>query len=388
MTRRALVVADLPTHFQNTFFDAVATRGDVEIEVWFCRSKVAKRVTTGEGPARAPFRMLPRIPLGGATVNPTLLARLIAARDRVAVVIGYYTPGLASACLALGCTSRPWVFWTDTLPAPPPRTTSARQVAHKAALGWCLRRSTVCLTTGEAGRRSLALHGVPDHRIFSLPFVVDQRSVGVATDDARARRRELRAELGLNPLERVVLFVGQMIERKGVDILLRAHALAAQTGHAPRLVLLGAGPDQQRFQQLASSLGVSPAPVFLPPRPNHRLPEAFAVADVLALPSRFDAWPVIVVEALAAGLPVLGSDACGSVRDGIVEGENGWLLPAGDEAALARALAMVFALEDAQLQRMSVRARASVARWSADEAARDFTNVIENAYSQGGRGDR
>lgn len=89
---------------------------------------------------------------------------------------------------------------------------------------------------------------------------------------------------------------------------------------------------------------------------------------------------MVVVEALAAGLPVIGSDACGSVRDAVVDGEAGWVIPAGDEVALARALESLRSIGSARLQAMQVRARASVAAWAPDAVAKGFTAVVESAY--------
>jgi glycosyltransferase involved in cell wall biosynthesis len=384
MKLRATVVADVPTHFQNVLFDAVAARGEVDLEVWFCRKSVVSRVSTGEGPRRARFRMLPHIPIGASGLNPMLLPRLARARDGVTFVIGYYLPGLASACVALGCTSRPWVFWTDTLPVTPSNG-SGRRVARDALLAWCLRRSTLCLTTGDTGRRSILEHGVVPERVCALPFVVDQERLAQASDDARTRRDALRAGLGIRADERVALFIGQMFDgkgtAKGLDILLRAHASCARNnGGAPRLVVVGDGPDREGFERLAAELGAQPPPMFLGALPYERLPEMFAVANALVLPSRFDAWPVVVIEALAAGLPVVGSDACGSVRDAVVEGEGGWIVPAGDEDALLRALERLCRVDAARLKTMQARARASVALWSADAAAKGFTDVVESAY--------
>jgi len=371
---RATVVADVPSPHQNVFFDAVARLGEVDLEVLFCRRVMPGRAWSGEGPRLARHRFLPGLSVGGVPANPTLLPGLLAHPSRLPILIGYYLPALLAAGLALSALRRPWIFWTDTLPQPRP---GARNLPGRLARRLFLDHATLCLTTGEAGREALLAQGVPPWRAQVLPFVVDHAAIEAGLVRERPLRDERRRSLGIPPGARVLLFVGQMIKRKGLDVLLDALALVRdRKGPAPYLLLLGEGADLAEFRSQASRSGLEELVRFLPYVDNARLPRFLSLADGFVLPSRFDAWPVVVVEALVAGLPVVGTEACGSVRDLVTE-KTGFRCAPADVLSLAEALRAFVAEPD--LAGMGERARQSVAALSPLAVARDFTRVLEAA---------
>lgn len=133
----------------------------------------------------------------------------------------------------------------------------------------------------------------------------------------------------------VVAFLGRLVEEKGVQVLLRAfHGLAAPA----RLLIVGAGPYEEQLRALAAQLGV-PAE-FRPAVPSTRMPALLAEVDVVALPSLTrrnwkEQFGRVLVEAMASGIPVVGS-SCGEIPN--VIGDAGLVVPEGDPAALAAAL--------------------------------------------------
>lgn len=370
------VVADVPSPHQNVLFDAVAALGEIDLEVLFCRRTMAGRAWSGEGPKLARHRFLPPLAIGGVPTNPTLLPTLVAQPERLPLLLGYYLPALLGAGLALSALRRPWIFWTDTLP--PPRT-GTRSLPGRLARKLFLARASLVLTTGEAGRAALLEQGVPAQRTQVLPFVVDHAAIQAGVARERPLREERRRALGLSPEARVLLFVGQMIRRKGIDVLLDALALVRdRQGPAPQLLLLGEGKDLPDFRAQAKRLGLEELVRFLPYVDNAELPRYWSLADGLVLPSRFDAWPVVVVEALVAGLPVVGTDSCGSVRD-LVTAETGFRCAGSDVLSLAEALRAFVATPNLAAMRDAARARAAPLAPAA--VARDFTRVLEAALA-------
>jgi glycosyltransferase involved in cell wall biosynthesis len=377
------VVADVPSPFQNVFFDAVARRDEVDLEVVFCRASVGYRSAwLGSRPRLARYEIASRIGVEDFFLNPTVVPQLLARRDRLPVIIGYYLPTMAAAVLALGAMGRRWAFWTDTIPDRRDEAPSLKSRGRNAMLRYCLTRSSVCLTTGAAGVSSLVREGADPRRIHSMPFVTDQERICADSEALRPRREIVRRDLGIPPSARVFLFVGQMIARKGVDLLIDAVAGLPRGGPVePWLVLVGEGPDRASFEALAMQRGVGVT--FVPNTPNEELPRFFAIADAFVLASRFDAWPVVVIQALAAGLPVIGSDAAGSVRDCVRDGESGWVFPTGDVAALTAALERAYRADPQLLLTMGRAATEAVRPFSPDAVAATFTRAVEHALSVG-----
>ena len=105
-----------------------------------------------------------------------------------------------------------------------------------------------------------------------------------------------------------VSFVGQLIHRKGVDLLLRAVSRLPESGWSPDLI--GDGADRESFQAFVVAHGLSGSVRFCGNQPNAVVLAALQSADVLILPSRWDGWGAVVNEALMLGTPVIVSDAC------------------------------------------------------------------------------
>lgn len=137
------------------------------------------------------------------------------------------------------------------------------------------------------------------------------------------------------------LFVGRLVERKGVPVLLEAWARAALPN--ARLVVVGGGPDRAALEARAVALGVQSTVEFRGRVSDTELAEAYSSADLFVLPAVLDTHGdteglgVVLLEAMASHVPVLAS-AAGGITDVVVDGESGILVPPGDATALSSAL--------------------------------------------------
>lgn len=137
------------------------------------------------------------------------------------------------------------------------------------------------------------------------------------------------------------LFVGRLVERKGLPVLLEAWKRAAMPN--ARLVIIGGGPDRAALEARAATLGVSGSVEFRGRVSDSELAAAYSEADLFVLPAVVDArgdtegLGVVLLEAMASNIPVIAS-AAGGITDVVVDGESGVLVPPGDAEALAAAL--------------------------------------------------
>jgi glycosyltransferase involved in cell wall biosynthesis len=172
-------------------------------------------------------------------------------------------------------------------------------------------------------------------------------------------------------------FVGQLIPRKGVDVLIRAVAMLKSLPWS--LSIVGGGESESMLRGLAESEGVADRIDWLGAVPNSTIPELLATHDALILPSRHDGWGAVVNEALTAGTPALCSAACGAA-DLISSTTCGEVFPAGNVAALAAAIRRrvtvgpVTAVDRAALGRHAER-------FSPGVIAEYFEAVVEAAFS-------
>jgi glycosyltransferase involved in cell wall biosynthesis len=142
--------------------------------------------------------------------------------------------------------------------------------------------------------------------------------------------------------EAILLYVGRFTAVKRLPLLLRAHAQALARLRRPLpLVLVGGSPGEWEGEHpLTVARAIADEQVFLAGwRPHHELPEALNAADLLVLPSVAEAFGLVLVEAMACGLPVIAADAHGPAQ--LVAAGTGWRVPADDQDALAETLLAV-----------------------------------------------
>lgn len=185
------------------------------------------------------------------------------------------------------------------------------------------------------------LYDAAHARLTIIPCGFDPDEFWPVRDGARSR-------LGLPEPDFVVLQLGRMVPRKGVDNVIRALPVLQQAhGISARLVVVGgdAGkadpmdtPELRRLAALAGRLGVPEQVSFTGAQPRHRLREYYSAADVFVTTPWYEPFGITPLEAMACATPVVGS-AVGGIRSTVVHGKTGFLVPPNDPAALAARLA-------------------------------------------------
>jgi glycosyltransferase involved in cell wall biosynthesis len=156
-----------------------------------------------------------------------------------------------------------------------------------------------------------------------------------------------------------LLFVGLLTPRKGVLDLLSASRLLRDRGVMHELWLLGGTPDEGPEAEAQVRAGLDDGVRLLGTRPPEEMPAAFADADVFCLPSWWEAMPLSILEAMAAGLPVVATDV-GDVGRAVADGVTGYVVPDRAPELLADALQTLL-IDPALRQRMGAAGRARVA---------------------------
>lgn len=197
-----------------------------------------------------------------------------------------------------------------------------------AARAFFFRRLDAVVVPGASAAALLATFGVPKERTFVGFNAVDVAGFAAAAD---AERRRAAPHDGGHRF----VYVGQLIERKNVDGLLRAFAEARRPEDV--LTLIGGGEEQDRLTALADRLGLGGSLVLAGSVPNDRLGAALAAHDTLVLPSHREVWGLVVNEALAAGLGAVIAASAGVTAS--VRGMPGVAIAEEGDHALAQALA-------------------------------------------------
>lgn len=181
---------------------------------------------------------------------------------------------------------------------------------------------------------------VPAQRLHVIENAIDPAAYRRPAD-AETRGRAMRADLGVPRDAALWLFVGSGFQRKGLAAALHALARPPVRGH---LAVVGRDHRLRRYRRLAARLGIARRVHFVGRRDDVR--PYYWAADALLHPALYEPYGLVVLEAMAAGLPVLGSRQCGAANALIRHGENGFLHDALDVDGWAGAMSRIEADTD------------------------------------------
>jgi len=195
-------------------------------------------------------------------------------------------------------------------------------------------------------------------------------SNGTAPDRFHPRvSSSFRRDLGLSDRP-LLLTVGRLVPRKGIDTVLRALPTVVQTLPDVAYVVVGAGPDRPRLERLTGELGLQEHVYFRGRVPHEDLPGYYSTADLFVMPAREDppdveGFGLVFLEANACGTPVIGART-GGIPDAIRDGDTGLLVPPAAPEALAEAIRRVLTQPDlaASLGRQGREYAATEASWA------------------------
>jgi glycosyltransferase involved in cell wall biosynthesis len=324
---------NIPSPYQEDLFRRLALRNDVDLHVIYHsrlgqeRRRIGWEVTL-KG-YEYTFLNHPK-PLTAAKYA-------IARRGQLHIVNGIWAlPSFTIALIILATiASNPCFVYTEA--SDPTRRRSAIRLLVRNGIGKFIARCphVYALAVSSLAVAQLKAMGFPEERIYPFGYFRECPPCG-----------EFPAPSSGNKM----VYVGQLIQRKGVDILLEA--IAPLWHHYPDLSLdiIGEGPERRFVERYIQEHPYARITLFGPVS-SAKIFEAIAGHDLLILPSRFDGWGIVVNEALALGVPVVASNACGAV-DLIVHGRNGYVFKSGDPSSLRACLIEFMSLDREEKARM------------------------------------
>ncbi|WP_419786698.1 glycosyltransferase family 4 protein [Pseudodesulfovibrio sp.] len=173
--------------------------------------------------------------------------------------------------------------------------------------------------------------------------------------------------------KRLVVAAGRLTHQKGFDILIRVFARLASEHADWQLVIYGEGPDRESLEALIEASGAA-GRITLPGRVDN-LDRRLAEGDLFVMPSRFEGFGNVLVEAMNVGLPVVAFDCPSGPSEVVSDGENGFLIPAGDEDALGDAMRRLMADADLRSE-FGSNGYAASERFSVDRITDDWDAII------------
>lgn len=331
---------NMPSFHQDGLFNALSRSGDVELRVVFARETTRERRELGWTAAARDYshRILPD------HLNIWSAIRLAwLERDRLQIVNGIWAePSFAAALSVLALAGSRIVVYAE---APDCRQaqTGVRAFLRRSFARWVAKRALGFLAVSRFAEQYYTQLGFARERVYPFGYFQTSSDWTESFQDVPAGQRS------------EVIFVGQLIPRKGVDLLLEA--IRPLFSEHPNLFLsvIGDGSEGRALQASARALGIAARVNFEGTVNSNRIQSRLASSHVLVLPSRWDGWGMVVNEALSAGVPVIASDRCGAA-DLVQDGVNGYVFRSEDVEDLRGCLRRFLEDDD---RRVDIRAAAA-----------------------------
>ena len=355
---RIVFVSEIPTVYRTPLFRELANA--VDLHVLYC---------AGTDPWRGDLtpavedhgEILPGISFGGSRggvnwkFNPLAWKRLSGLRPDVVVCSGYAHPTMQLTMLWCRTHKVPYVLHSESSDLTP--RSSWKQRVKAPAVRSAVRGAAAFLPVSSRAAAYLQAWGGDPRSMFILPNAPDVEEIARRTDPLQ---RGSRGSANF-------LFVGRLVSAKDPMTLLRAFKMVRAEIPRARLTLVGEGPLASTAESFCASEGVDGVslPGFLS---LDELISLYDWADCFVLPSSYEPYGVVVLEAMAAGLPVILSDRVGSGEDLVDQSVNGFIFRVGDADELAARMVQV--VSNGSVMEMGARSRAIALRY-------DFGNATQ-----------
>jgi len=300
--------------------------------------------------------------------------------DAVLCYVSYRRATFWISFLAAKATRAAFLFGTDTITLAPLDGRMWKRPIKRFTWPLLFRLADQVIVPSSGTRELMLSLGIPEERVTLTPNIVEND--WWIAQSASVDRAAVRQSWGASADDMIVLFCAKLQAWKRPLDLLRAFAAA----DLPRafLVVAGEGPLRPELESAAASLGIADRVRFLGFVNQRQLPAVYRAADLLVLPSEYDAFGLVINEAMLCGCPVVASDRVGAVRDLIESGQTGFVYRCGDVSELASLLRRL-STHDPPLSELGRAARSRMQSWSPRENIQATVNAITKAVSRIGR---
>lgn len=334
--KKVLVVHNIITPHTSPVFRELAKK--VDLTVFYCAVKEQNR-TWNVVPKGFKYKVLPgfSMKLQGKDlftnfINLTIFGEINKINPDVVILSGWDLLTYQLTYLYCKMNRIKVIIWSGSTKFEP----SWRRNLSLPLVKVMVKNADALIAYGNRAKEYLLGLGASNNKIFISYNTTD---ISMYSKGCNKYKKELeKKKMGLSG-KKIILFYGQLIERKGVDILIKAFGTVIQYMTNVSLLIVGSGPMKENLENLSKKLRISEI-YFIDDPGDKKISKYYSIADIFVLPSREEVWGLVVNEAMACGLPVVVSEFAGSSRDLIKNGENGYIFKGGEVNDLANKLIM------------------------------------------------
>lgn len=356
-------------------FEELAKNPLVDLKVFYCAETHRHRNWEVKSCKSYDYTVLPGmcIRAGGFNchLNPSIVWKLLHGNYDVVILGGCCDLTTQLAFIVSKLAKIPLILWSEGI-------TSAQSKLGKLASPFTdhiVASVDAVVVPGELSRQYHIMCGAMPERVFIAPSIVDNEFYIEQYNRLHPKKKQLKKDRGIRH-NKVILYVGQLIERKGIQYLISAYELLKRDYNDACLVIVGDGPLKDKLQEVCIEQNIDDV-IFTGWVSEKEKVIYYSIADVFVLPTLEDVWGLVVNEAMCCGLPIITTNAAGCSIDLVENGYNGFIVNSGDVEQLYYALLNTFE-NPVEHDQMGIRSLEKIQRdFSVDTTVNGFLSAIK-----------
>lgn len=377
---KIILIQGLLAPYRYPIFEELSKTPGWEFEVWFMGKEVKNRIWRED--SLSDYHFAYKF-LGGKTlnlgikdnypiwINSSAITELKQANPDVVIMMGW--DSLTSFTTHYYCLTHniKFVLYSDSTPL----ERSWRRTLTYPLVKLHVQTADALICGGTRSREYLEELGANPDNIYISYNTIDVERYAIQAAKFRESKGETLKVLGLTG-KQIILYYGQLIERKGIDILINAYLTIKSKNENIALLIIGDGPYKKHLETLIKNNNLRDVIILANPG-DYEISRYYAIADVFVLPSREDVWGLVVNEAMASGIPVIVSDHAGCASDLVTSGVDGYIFKSKNIYDLSKKLKKV--LENKVLQKnMSRNVKQKIKFFTPKLTIKQFESAITN----------
>ena len=364
---KAVILTEIISPYRIPPFNCLAKDEEIDLKVFFFAETESRRSWLVEKQKiQFNYQVLWGLQLGKSYqsapvfLNPDVIYQLWKQQPDVIICGGWHHFTHWLAFVYAETTKTPLLMWSESTLKD---ERSSSNIKHKLK-SWILNQADGYIVPGNAQKNYLVNLKAREDRIYIAPNAVDSNFFTCEAQRYRQQKTMCKEKLGISGC--VILYVGRLVDEKGIPELLEAFTKLSGNKQVT-LVIVGDGSRSQYYHSYTQQHKLDNV-VFTGFQPQSALPQYYGIADIFVFPTRSDPWGLVLNEAMAAGLPIVSSDAAGAAPDLVVNGKNGYLVPVGNVEKLSEALQIL--VEDESLRhKMGLHSSEIIANYTPQKMA-------------------
>ena len=373
---RVAIIHNIIAPYRIPVFEKLAKNPSIDLKVFYCAETHSDRNWEVNACETYDYTILlgTCIQVGSFKyhVNPSIVWELLRGNYDVVILGGCCDFTTQLAFIFSKLMKIPLILWSEGI-------TSAQSRIGKLASPFTnhiVASVDAVVVPGELSRQYHITCGAMPERVFIAPSIVDNEFYIEQYNQLKPKKDQLKKDRGIAH-NKVILYMGQLIERKGIQYLISAYKSFKQDYNDACLVIVGDGPLKDNLQRACIEQNIEDV-IFTGWVTEKEKVVYYSIADIFVLPTLEDVWGLVVNEAMCCGLPIITTNSAGCSIDLVENGYNGFIVNSGDVEQLYCALLNAFE-SPVEHDQMGIRSLEKIQRdFSVDTTVNGFLSAIKH----------